>query len=66
METDTSLTLVDAFDRASKGYQKGQSQQQITPAILPSCTYVGLAQKYCLTKNPANKSKCALPARCVH
>ncbi len=65
MDADAGLSLDQAFEQASKGYQRGHSQQQITPAILPSCTYVGLAQKYCLNQNPGNTVKCALPARCV-
>ncbi len=61
LDTDSSLTLPEAFDRASKGYQRGHDDQQINPLILPSCTYAGLAQKYCLTKHPGDIVKCAMP-----
>ncbi len=66
LDADPSLTLPLAFDQASKGYQRGEDTQQINPAILPSCTYAGLAQKYCLTKHPGDTVKCALPVCKAH
>jgi hypothetical protein len=66
METDTSLTLLEAFDKASKGYQVGHDKPQINPPILPPCTYVGLASKYCLKKYPEGAGECYLPTRCVY
>ena len=37
---------------------QGSNVQQLDPVLVPLCTYVGLAYRYCQEKNKDNLARC--------
>ncbi len=61
IDNNPDMTFQEAIERATIGAQQGSDQQQLFPELKPMCTYVGLAYRYCLEKNPGNPARCEMP-----
>lgn len=61
LDNNPNMTFKEAIERATKGVQQGLDRQQLFPELKPMCTYVGLAYRYCLEKNPENSKRCEMP-----
>lgn len=54
----TGLTFREAIEKAKIGAMQGSDVQQLNPVLVPLCTYVGLAYRYCQEKNQDNLARC--------
>jgi len=61
LDSNPQMTFAEAVKRATIGARQGSEDQQLFPALKPMCTYVGLAYRYCLEKNPQNTERCEMP-----
>ena len=58
MDNNPELTFKEAIEKAKKGAMQGSNVQQLDPVLVPLCTYVGLAYRYCQDKNKDNLARC--------
>ncbi len=61
MDNNPLLNFQEAIAKAAIGAKQGSNDQQLNPKLVPMCTYVGLAYRYCLQQNPGNPGRCAMP-----
>lgn len=58
MDNNPDLNFKQAIERAKIGAMQGSDVQQLDPVLVPLCTYVGLAYRYCQEKNQDNLARC--------
>jgi hypothetical protein len=66
LDQNPDLTFQEAIGRAKIGAkQVGREEPvepQLDPELVPSCTYVGQAFRYCQRQNESNLARCDMPA----
>jgi signal peptidase I len=58
MDNNAAMTFKEAIEKAKIGAMQGSNIQQLDPVLVPLCTYVGLAYRYCQEKNKENLARC--------
>ena len=58
MDNNPAMTFKEAIEKAKIGAMQGSNVQQLNPVLVPLCTYVGLAYRYCQEKNKNNLARC--------
>jgi uncharacterized protein YifN (PemK superfamily) len=58
LDNNPDLTFREAIGKAKIGAMQGSDVQQLDPVLVPLCTYVGLAYRYCQEKNNDNLARC--------
>jgi len=52
MDNNPQMKFTEALEGATKGTKQGSDDQQLDPPLVPMCTYVGLAYRYCQKEYP--------------
>jgi len=58
IDNNSKMTFEEAIRRATIGARQGSDDQQLDPPLVPMCTYVGLAYRYCQEKYKDNPERC--------
>ncbi len=58
IDNNPKMTFEEAIRRATIGARQGSDDQQLDPPLVPMCTYVGLAYRYCQEKYKDNPERC--------
>lgn len=61
MDNNPDITFEEAVRKATIGAKQGSNDQQLDPPLVPMCSYVGQAYRYCLEKNKSNPGRCDMP-----